>query len=282
MKSTPFAPATALTHLEPILRRCGTTVCAVVLLTWLWSIDAPIRIPLGTRVLACDDRHVAIIPVAIFPADDTLIPAALDNARRTGTSVSYSARGKWFPYWMLIVLVGTPTAALWAARVCRVRASPRFRVRNLCALIAASALLAVFTASGKWRACGQVSIPTLGACELAFAAGQIRIWMPAAQPPRFAGEPWLAANRDFYLAFIVVPQYETIPGAMPAASNVFVSLLPFALISWGWLSWRLAVRLAPRRSPPGHCSSCAYNLAGNASGVCPECGGPIGVTMTPS
>ncbi len=27
-----------------------------------------------------------------------------------------------------------------------------------------------------------------------------------------------------------------------------------------------------RRPPPNHCQSCGYNLTGNVSGVCPECG----------
>jgi len=27
-----------------------------------------------------------------------------------------------------------------------------------------------------------------------------------------------------------------------------------------------------RRHPPGHCQRCGYNLTGNESGVCPECG----------
>lgn len=27
-----------------------------------------------------------------------------------------------------------------------------------------------------------------------------------------------------------------------------------------------------RRVPPGHCQHCGYDLTGNASGVCPECG----------
>ncbi len=29
-----------------------------------------------------------------------------------------------------------------------------------------------------------------------------------------------------------------------------------------------------RRILPGHCQSCGYNLTGNVSGVCPECGKP--------
>ncbi len=29
-----------------------------------------------------------------------------------------------------------------------------------------------------------------------------------------------------------------------------------------------------RRIPPGHCKKCTYNLTGNTSGVCPECGTP--------
>ena len=27
-----------------------------------------------------------------------------------------------------------------------------------------------------------------------------------------------------------------------------------------------------RRVPPGHCRNCGYNLTGNVSGICPECG----------
>jgi hypothetical protein len=32
------------------------------------------------------------------------------------------------------------------------------------------------------------------------------------------------------------------------------------------------IRLDRRRIPPGHCQKCGYNLTGNVSGVCPECG----------
>lgn len=36
------------------------------------------------------------------------------------------------------------------------------------------------------------------------------------------------------------------------------------------LAWRRC-----RRFPPGYCQKCGYDLAGNATGLCPECGKPI-------
>ena len=35
-----------------------------------------------------------------------------------------------------------------------------------------------------------------------------------------------------------------------------------------------------RRPPPGHCQNCAYDLTGNISGVCPECGTRISTAET--
>jgi hypothetical protein len=53
------------------------------------------------------------------------------------------------------------------------------------------------------------------------------------------------------LAFIQLPLW--IPFLLFAIPTVYV-----------W--WR------DRRIPPGHCRKCGYNLTGNVSGVCPECG----------
>jgi hypothetical protein len=47
------------------------------------------------------------------------------------------------------------------------------------------------------------------------------------------------------------------------------SLLPF---TWGVLSY------SRRRPRAGCCPTCGYDLTGNASGVCPECGGPVSKT----
>ncbi|MCO6438475.1 MAG: hypothetical protein J5J06_15400 [Phycisphaerae bacterium] len=46
-----------------------------------------------------------------------------------------------------------------------------------------------------------------------------------------------------------------------------VGLLPLLL--------PVALEIRRRRIPPGHCRKCRYDLTGNTSGVCPECGTPI-------
>ncbi|MBU0617500.1 MAG: hypothetical protein KKI02_07270 [Planctomycetes bacterium] len=45
--------------------------------------------------------------------------------------------------------------------------------------------------------------------------------------------------------------------------------LVVAAVPTGVLFWR-----DRRRTPPGHCQNCGYDLTGNVSGRCPECGTP--------
>jgi hypothetical protein len=47
-------------------------------------------------------------------------------------------------------------------------------------------------------------------------------------------------------------------------------LIFFSMPSLWVLRWRWA-----RRPARGTCASCGYNLTGNVSGVCPECGKPL-------
>ena len=50
--------------------------------------------------------------------------------------------------------------------------------------------------------------------------------------------------------------------------------IPLALfVIWTAFAWRSYVRNQPRF---GTCSSCGYDLSGNLSGVCPECGVAVG------
>ena len=47
-------------------------------------------------------------------------------------------------------------------------------------------------------------------------------------------------------------------------------LIPFA-VPTAWLWWRDS-----QPAPPGSCRKCGYDLTGNVSGVCPECGAACG------
>jgi len=48
--------------------------------------------------------------------------------------------------------------------------------------------------------------------------------------------------------------------------------LPIALLIAYPLLAVVADRIRRRRVLPGHCTTCGYNLTGNTTGVCPECG----------
>jgi hypothetical protein len=51
-----------------------------------------------------------------------------------------------------------------------------------------------------------------------------------------------------------------------------------AMVVFGIAVFALLVYLVTRRRPirPGFCLSCGYDLTGNVSGTCPECGGKVG------
>jgi hypothetical protein len=53
-------------------------------------------------------------------------------------------------------------------------------------------------------------------------------------------------------------------GDLPPCHFIAVFLGLFIWTTWAWVR-------KPRR-PRGHCRSCGYDLTGNVSGVCPECG----------
>ena len=54
----------------------------------------------------------------------------------------------------------------------------------------------------------------------------------------------------------------------------FLALLTAFLL--GCMGWRLSRQIWNKwRYPPNHCRTCGYNLTGNISGVCPECGTSI-------
>jgi hypothetical protein len=57
-------------------------------------------------------------------------------------------------------------------------------------------------------------------------------------------------------------------GSLPLHLGLGMAGYATPLLIFGLLSrW-----YAPVRFLPGHCQKCGYNLTGNVSGVCPECG----------
>ncbi len=71
-------------------------------------------------------------------------------------------------------------------------------------------------------------------------------------------------DRTFWL-----PKYHSTKNASFDSTFVFIPiwcLTPFVFIPT-FLLWR-----KDRRTPEGHCVNCGYNLTGNVSGKCSECG----------
>jgi hypothetical protein len=66
----------------------------------------------------------------------------------------------------------------------------------------------------------------------------------------------------------------------PAVDDVGIPLwLPMVLVitptAWLWSCDIASWWINRHRIPPGHCRKCGYDLTGNVSRRCPECGAPI-------
>ncbi len=57
-------------------------------------------------------------------------------------------------------------------------------------------------------------------------------------------------------------------GNLPLRFGLGLAGYATPLVIFGLLTWWCE----RRRIPPGHCRKCGYDLTGNVSGVCPECG----------
>jgi hypothetical protein len=62
----------------------------------------------------------------------------------------------------------------------------------------------------------------------------------------------------------------------PPVSLYFVHVhMPFAPLIIMLATATALLWYRDRRIPSGHCEQCGYNLTGNVSGICPECGTAI-------
>lgn len=82
----------------------------------------------------------------------------------------------------------------------------------------------------------------------------------------------MSAHRGFYLYPASNENFGFIaPGTGRSGPFTFIRI-PLWLILTVILIPTLFMWNRDRRPPPGHCRYCRYNLTGNVSGVCPECG----------
>jgi hypothetical protein len=91
--------------------------------------------------------------------------------------------------------------------------------------------------------------------------------------PRTWDPFWDFAWNDRYeLAWTVPHVADTAQSSFGHWQEIRVPLwTPFLLT---FVPTALLARRVRRRKPPGHCQQCGYNLTGNVSGRCPECGTP--------
>ena len=89
---------------------------------------------------------------------------------------------------------------------------------------------------------------------------------------QFVDIPGLVFAGPFYIIFSPPPRFFAIAG--PPV------ILAVSALTWGYIGGRIVGARAARRAKlmQGLCSACGYNLTGNTSGICPECGTKVSIT----
>ncbi len=182
--------------------------------------------------------------------------------------ITRSANKAWvgisFPLWMPFLLLAVPTAVLWyrdrrltyeAIRRFGVWICPRHPRRITFWLIVRCSLIHGLAVIPCLMVFHKVSFFFLGPGSVTFGSG---CTMSTPSP------------RSWSLGQVVADRIVTW-----AAPCLFLGT-PVWGVMWAWLYVRLLNRLF-RRVRPQCCTHCGYDLTGNVSGICPECGKPVPV-----
>jgi hypothetical protein len=117
---------------------------------------------------------------------------------------------------------------------------------------------------------------TLHACSFwQCKGGSVEYWCFAV--PQFTSpgsQGWYLDGRHDRLTWLPVYRHFA-----DGNHHIFLPLwIPFLIVAipTAFLWWR-----DRRRIPPGHCQKCGYNLTGNMSGICPECGEKVDAASAP-
>ena len=148
----------------------------------------------------------------------------------------------------------------------RRRRSRMRRALKWAGLLVCTGLVCMFLASIRWRVCyvrrtwvvflqyGALACDYWGHLPPVEQEEHSSFW----QPTGWAAYPEGNSFRRYWFGLWLWPDFQRgVPLWMP-----FIALvIPTALLWW-----------RDHRLPEGHCQSCGYDLTGNTSGVCPECG----------
>jgi hypothetical protein len=153
------------------------------------------------------------------------------------------------PFW-LIFLVLAPLPGLWCMRMSqRTLPQPSASKRRWFNIFCLASLVLCLVAGGVWVWSLHHGYDSWDRYDWTFRPSWSTRWGQGSDAEIYS---------DHYQYFWYVPFWKPtlLFGAAPAL--------------WLWSAWR-------RRSPYkiGFCRRCGYNLTGNLSGVCPECGTPI-------
>ncbi|UCG15461.1 MAG: hypothetical protein JSV19_09200 [Phycisphaerales bacterium] len=184
------------------------------------------------------------------------------------------------PLWIPLLLLGIPTAMLWH----RDHRPPNEHCQNGYNLRAWYKKLIVGLLVGAALGAVHGAIPQDGTAEWQICLFYFALFPLAAL---VISRPWDSYRQSLIIVVTIIIGWYAVKFTVPSASE-----LDFEAVQLTWLWWGVygiiglavnatlvsVVTVLRRRfypiHPRGHCQSCGYNLTGNVSGVCPECGEP--------
>lgn len=198
-------------------------------------------------------------------------------------------RSVYIPLWLLLVAFGLPTLVLWLT-------PPRNRPRTM------------LRGGGAWLALAALTLFALAYCVGATSTGGGRVagvrWTvadgkltltravyvppPPVQPTARRTRPAVAVAAivrspdQSFLTQSARPKFNLVwPSLEHHAVTGYVIGIPLWIPPTLLLVPVLLFWFQTHRLPPGHCRRCGYDLTGNLSGRCPECGLVLGRRAPP-
>lgn len=146
------------------------------------------------------------------------------------------------------------------------------RSLSLMGLAVSAGLVVAFVVSLRWDF-GYWGHPVVNhkwaPCSLVASRGAIVVFVAPCFPPGASGTSFFGREsvRGFWQGWPWLPWLEDRGSARFLVVPMWVPLVLIVVPSL--IAWRST------RRRPGHCRKCQYDLTGNVSGVCPECGAEI-------